>query len=301
MRIATWNINSVRVRVERALEVLARHDLDVLLLQETKVVTEKFPREAFEQAGYQVAAWGLNQWNGVAIISRVGLEDVQLGFPGQPQFGEPEVTEARALGATCGGVRVWSLYVPNGREITHPHYTYKLGWLEQLRQQAQGWLAADPALPLLLAGDWNVVPTDVDVWSMVAFEGKTHVTVPERSAFDSFAQEGLEELTRRFLPAPHTYTYWDYVQLRFPKNEGMRIDFGYASPALAARATAVEIDRNERKGKGASDHVPVIFEFADDDASRAARTSHSQGAGSVTGTTAAGAAVVPAEDDPTLF
>lgn len=291
MRIATWNINSVRVRVERALEVMRRHDLDVLALQETKVATEKFPREAFEQAGYQVAAWGLNQWNGVAIISRVGLEDVQMGFPGQPGFGDPEVTEARALGATCGGVRVWSLYVPNGREIDHPHYAYKLAWLEQLRTQTAGWLAADPELQLLLTGDWNVVPTDDDVWSMAAFAGKTHVTPPERAAFAAFAEVGLEELSRRFLPAPHTYTYWDYVQLRFPKNEGMRIDFGYASPALAARATDVVIDRNERKGKGASDHVPVIFDFADDDAARAARTAASQG-------------VTPAPavaDDPTLF
>lgn len=275
----------MRVRVERALEVMQRHDLDVLALQETKVTTEKFPREAFEQAGYEVAAWGLNQWNGVAIVSRVGLEDVQLGFPGQPGFGDPQVTEARALGATCGGVRVWSLYVPNGREIDHPHYTYKLAWLEQLRTQTAGWLQADPDLQLLLTGDWNVVPTDDDVWSMSAFEGKTHVTPPERAAFTAFAEAGLEELSRRFLPAPHTYTYWDYVQLRFPKNEGMRIDFGYASPALAARATAVEIDRNERKGKGASDHVPVIFEFSDDDDARAARATGATGVTVATGGT----------------
>ena len=263
MRIATWNINSVRARADRALAFLERGNIDVLALQETKCKDEQFPREAFEAAGYEIATFGLSQWNGVAILSRVGLSDVEPAFVNQPMWGETPVVEARALGATCGGVRVWSLYVPHGRELTNPHYEYKLDWLAQLKTQAASWLEADPSAKVALVGDWNVVPQDTDVWDVAAFEDGTHVSQPERDAFEAFAAAGYTEVSREFLPGAHTYTYWDYQRLAFPKNEGMRIDFAYASPALAPLVTGVEIDRDERKGKGASDHVPVIFEIAD--------------------------------------
>lgn len=261
MRLATWNINSVRSRVDRAIDLLQREDLDVLALQETKVKDAMFPVAPFIEAGYEVAQTGLNQWNGVAIVSRVGLTDVATSFAHQPGYGEPPAVEARAIGATCGGVRVWSLYIPNGREIGHPHYDYKLRWLEALREDAAQWLAADPALPIALVGDWNVVPLDTDVWDPTFFEGKTHLTPPERAAFAALEGAGFTEVTRALIPSEHTYTYWDYQQLRFPRNEGMRIDFAYGSPALVQRTTGVTILRDERKGKGASDHVPVILDL----------------------------------------
>lgn len=261
MRIATWNINSIRARADRALAFLERTDIDVLALQETKCKDDQFPREAFEAMGYEIATFGLNQWNGVAILSRVGLTDIEQGFVGQPTWGQTPVVEARAIGATCGGVRVWSLYVPHGRALDDPHYPYKLAWLGELRNQAAGWLETDPAARIALVGDWNVVPLDTDVWDISVFDGLTHVSQPERDAFTAFADAGFTEVSRVFLPDEHKYTYWDYQQLAFPKNKGMRIDFAYTSPALTSVVTGVEIDRNERKGKGASDHVPVIFEI----------------------------------------
>ena len=217
----------------------------------------------FEAAGYEIATFGFSQWNGVAILSRVGLDDVEPGFLEQPQFGEVPAVEARALGATCGGVRVWSLYVPHGRALDNPHYAYKLAWLERLRQHAVDWVAADPAAKVALVGDWNVAPFDTDVWDMAVFEGQTHVSAPERAAFAAFADAGYTEVSREFIPDERKYTYWDYQQLRFPKNEGLRIDFAYTSPALTPLVRGVTIDRDERKGKGASDHVPVILDIDD--------------------------------------
>ncbi|MDU0967489.1 MAG: exodeoxyribonuclease III [Actinomycetaceae bacterium] len=258
MRLATWNVNSARTRIDRIVGVLDRHDLDVLAIQEIKCRDDQFPAEPLEKAGYEVATWGINQWNGVAIISRVGIEDVSRGFPGQPRF--KDVLEPRALGATCGGVRVWSLYVPHGRGLDNPHMAYKLEWLRVLRDDCAGWLADDPDLPLALVGDFNVAPLDTDVWDIAEFEGATHVSAPERAAFAAFEDAGLREVTRNLAEG---YTYWDYQKLRFPRNQGMRIDFAYASPALARRVDAVTIDRDERKGKGASDHVPVICDIRD--------------------------------------
>ena len=258
MRIATWNVNSVRSRIDRVMGVLERHDLDVLLLQETKCRDDQFPTLDLAAKGYELAHHGLNQWNGVAVISRVGLDNVQIGFPSMPGFGEPIAPEARAIGATCGGVRVWSLYIPNGREIDHPHYHYKLAWLSRLRDDATGWLADDADAQILLAGDWNIAPTDDDVWDVAFFEGRTHVTAPERAAFQAIVDAGFSDVVRPFTPGPGVYTYWDYTQLRFPKKQGMRIDFALASPALASRVTDAMIDREERKGKGASDHAPVV-------------------------------------------
>lgn len=261
MRIATWNVNSIRARLDRVTDWLQRTGTDVLAMQETKAADAKFPALAFEAIGYDVAFHGLNQWNGVAIASRVGLDDVRTQFTDQPTWGDPPAAEARAIGATCGGVRVWSLYVPNGRTLADPHYLYKLDWLAALRAQAEDWLRQDPQAPIGLLGDFNVAPLDEDVWDMSVFEGATHVSAQERDAFAAVQQAGFAEVTREHTPG--AYTYWDYQQLRFPRNQGMRIDFALASPALAGRVLGASIDRNERKGKGASDHVPVILEVRD--------------------------------------
>ena len=262
MRIATWNVNSIRARLDRLLAWLERNEVDAMAIQETKVDDDRFPHLLFAGAGYEVAHFGLSQWNGVAIISRVGITDVEHGFAGTPEFG-PDGTvpsvEARAIGATCAGVRLWSLYVPNGRLVDDPHYHYKLRWLAALRDTAAGWLAVDPSAQVALCGDYNIAPTDDDVWSVDFYRNSTHVTAPERAAFQALVEAGYSDVVR-----PHTageFTYWDYTQLRFPKRQGMRIDFALCSPALAARVTAARIDREERKGKGASDHAPVIVDL----------------------------------------
>ncbi|WP_068399704.1 exodeoxyribonuclease III [Kribbia dieselivorans] len=262
MRLATWNVNSIRSRIDRVEAFLQRHDVDVLAIQETKARDDQFPHERFEALGYQVAHTGLNQWNGVAIVSRVGLDDVEVGFTDVPGWGDPVAAEARALGAVCGGVKVWSLYVPNGRELGDPHLDYKLEWLAALNRQANTWLAQEGA-QLALCGDWNIAPHDDDVWDMTAFEGKTHVSAPERAAFQQFIDDGFVDVVRPYAPGPGVYTYWDYTQLSFPKKRGMRIDFVLASPTLAGRVTDAMIDREERKGKGASDHAPVIVDIGE--------------------------------------
>jgi exodeoxyribonuclease-3 len=259
MLIATWNVNSIRARVDRVTAFLERSGVDVLAMQETKCKDEQFPVMPFEAIGYEVAHHGLNQWNGVAIASRVGLSDVETAFAQQPAWGDPAVTEARAMGATCGGVRVWSLYVPNGRTIEDPHYSYKLAWLRALRDEAQGWSAS--ATPTMLVGDWNIAPRDTDVWDRAFFEGSTHVTEPERDALGAIEAAGYTELTRQY--TPDEFTYWDYTQLRFPKRQGMRIDLALGNAAATERLAGARIDREERKGKGASDHAPVIVELAD--------------------------------------
>ena len=261
MRIATWNVNSIRARIDRVADWVERSDLDVVAMQETKAKDDQFPTDRFEALGYQVAHVGYSQWNGVAILSRVGLDDVEVGFPDMPTWGDPAAAEARAVGATCGGVRVWSLYVPNGRELGDPHLAYKLDWLATLREAGAGWLAADPSAQIALMGDWNIAPQDDDVWSMDYYEGKTHVSAPERAAFAAVVDAGFADPVRPLLPGPGTYTYWDYTQLSFPKKRGMRIDFALCSPPLAARVTGALIDREERKGKGASDHAPVILDL----------------------------------------
>ena len=259
MRIATWNVNSARARLDRIVAWVERSDVDVVALQETKCKDEQFPTERFNALGYEVAHHGLNQWNGVAVLSRVGLTDVETGFPGQPGWGEPLVREARALGALCDGVRVWSLYVPNGRQLGDPHLDYKLDWLQRLRDAGQAWLDDDATAQVALVGDWNVAPMDDDVWDMAVFQHSTHVSPPERAAFQAIVDAGFADVVRPFTPGE--FTYWDYTQLRFPKKQGMRIDFVLASPALAKRVSGAVIDRQERKGKGASDHAPVIVEL----------------------------------------
>lgn len=268
VKIATWNVNSLRARADRVESWLLRSGVDVLAIQETKCRDENFPWELFERNGYEVAHFGVSQWNGVAIASRVGLDDVERTFPDQPTFGKGGVAaeqEARAIAATCNGVRLWSLYVPNGRALDDEHMPYKLEWLATLNKHASEWLAQDPKAQIALVGDWNIAPRDEDVWDIDLFrtEGYTHVSEPEREAFRAFEKVGFADVVRPYTPGPGVYTYWDYKQLRFPKKEGMRIDFVLASPALEARVTGAHIEREERKGKGASDHVPVVVELAD--------------------------------------
>jgi exodeoxyribonuclease-3 len=263
VRIATWNVNSVRSRIDRVESLVQRHGIDVLALQETKARDDQWPLMGLEALGYEVATYGTNQWNGVAIVSRVGISDVQLGFEGMPEYGDPPAPEARAMGATCGGVRIWSLYVPNGRALGDPHLDYKLSWLDALRDAGSSWLTTDRDAQVALVGDWNIAPTDEDVWDMEAFAKSTHVTPPERAAFQAVVDAGYADLVRPYTPGPGVYTYWDYYRQRFERNKGMRIDFVLGSPALEKRVTDASIDRAERDGKGASDHAPVIVELAD--------------------------------------
>ncbi len=267
MRLATWNVNSIRARVDRVTDWLQRADVDVLAMQETKCSDDQFPTMPFAALGYDVVHCGFNQWNGVAIATRIGIDDVEVGFDGQPTWSDkPDVkatAEARALAATCGGVRVWSLYIPNGRTVDSAHYVYKLQWLAALRETAATWLTADPSAPIALVGDWNIAPTDDDVWDVEFYQGSTHVTEPERAAFGSIVDSGFTDVVRPFTPGPAVFTYWDYTQLRFPKNRGMRIDFILGSPALAERVAHAEIVRDERKGKQPSDHAPVLVDLTD--------------------------------------
>jgi exodeoxyribonuclease-3 len=258
VRIATWNVNSLRSRIERVEAFLQRHDIDVLALQETKARLDQLPLMGLQSLGYEIAAAGTNQWNGVAILSRVGLEDVEVGFPEMPPFGDPAAAEARAIGATCDGIRLWSLYVPNGRKIGDPHYVYKLEWLRRLREAATGWQGGDTAL----VGDWNIAPLDEDVFDMAQFATSTHVTPDERAAFQAFLDDGYVDVVRPHTPGPEVYTYWDYFRQRFERNRGLRIDFVLGSPSLADRVTGAFIDRDERAGAGASDHAPVVVDVA---------------------------------------
>jgi len=258
MRIATWNVNSIRTRVGRVVDWLERSDVDVLAMQEIKCKPEQFPYKPFNDAGYEITLHGLNQWNGVAFASKIPAEDVEIGFSGMPEF--KEVSEARALGASFNGVRLWSLYVPNGRTLEDPHYTYKLEWLEALASTMAEQVYHEPELPLALMGDFNIAPLDTDVWNIDDFAGATHVSAPERLAFAAFEEIGLADVVRPLVP--NGYTYWDYQQLRFPKNEGMRIDFILGNDEFASRVQSASIEREERKGEGPSDHVPVVVTIA---------------------------------------
>lgn len=265
MRLATWNVNSIRTRVTRTVEFAVREDIDVLAMQEIKCKPEQFPYGPFEEAGYHVEVHGLNQWNGVAIASRLPITDVRTSFDGMPGFakgheGPDAPLEARALGVLVDGVRVWSLYVPNGRSLDDPHYAYKLHWLEELKKSTAAELSANPELPLALVGDFNIIPFDADNGDPDIVEGvSTHVSPQERHAFFALADAGLTDVVRPLLP--EGYTYWDYQRLKFPRNEGIRIDFILGSKTLAEAVTGASIHREERKGEQPSDHVPVVVEF----------------------------------------
>ncbi|MBB2944085.1 exodeoxyribonuclease-3 [Actinoplanes lutulentus] len=256
MRFATWNVNSVKARLPRLLDWLTTTAPDVVCLQETKVAQDGFPGEVAE-LGYEVAAYGQGRWNGVAILSKAGLGDVRHGFDGEPGFPE---AEARAVSAICGGIRFMSVYVPNGRTPEDPHYTYKLQWLAALRTALVPDLAAGP---VVVAGDYNVAPTDADVWDPAVFAGSTHVTPPERAALAELRALGLSDVPARPLKGDHPFTYWDYRAGMFHQNKGMRIDLVYASSDIAGRVTDALVDREARKGKGPSDHAPIVVDIKD--------------------------------------
>jgi exodeoxyribonuclease-3 len=273
MRIATWNVNSIRTRVDRVVDWLKRENIDVLAMQETKCRPDQFPREPFEQAGYDLAVHGFNQWNGVAFASRHEITEVTDSFAEMPGFGKPvkgqEDTqgtgsnklphEARALGVTIGDLRLWSLYVPNGRSLDDPHFAYKLEWLQTLRSDVESWLHENPELPLALMGDWNIAPLEKDVGDPAFVVGQsTHVSPQEREVFQSF-EPLLQDVVRPH--KPDGFTFWDYQQLKFPKDRGLRIDFIMGSQSFADAVTDASIHREERKGDGPSDHVPVVCDL----------------------------------------
>jgi exodeoxyribonuclease III len=256
VRVVTWNVNSLKQRVPRLLPWLDERRPDVLCLQETKLADEAFAAvagEEFSRRGYEVAAHGEAAWNGVAILSRVGLEDVEPGLAGAPGFPHPE---ARAISATCGGVRIVCVYVPNGRAPGSDHYRYKLAWLDALTAA----VAAHDG-PIVVCGDMNIAPADEDVFDPAAYVGQTHVTPPEREALAGLAALGLRDVVRDRWPGRRVFTYWDYRAGMFHQDCGMRIDLVLASEDVARRVEAAWVDRHARKGKGPSDHAPVIVDL----------------------------------------
>jgi exodeoxyribonuclease-3 len=256
VRVATWNVNSVKQRVPRLLPWLDERAPDVVCLQETKLADGAFDvllSGELRERGYEWAAHGEGAWNGVAILSRVGLDDVVPGLPGGPGFPEQE---ARAVSATCDGVRVHSIYVPNGREPDSDHYKYKLKWLAALRDH----VAAGPDA-VMVCGDMNIAPTDADVFDPAAYEGHTHVTPPERAALAELEATGLHDVVRDRWPEERVFSYWDYRAGMFHKDLGMRIDLILAGDPVAARVKAAWVDRKARKGKGPSDHAPVVVDL----------------------------------------
>ena len=258
MRIATWNVNSVRQRVPRLLPWLDERRPDVVCLQETKCADEAFDEllgKELADRGYEVALHGEATWNGVAILSRAGLEDVETGLAGGPGFPHPE---ARAVSATCDGIRVVSVYVPNGREPGSEHYRYKLAWLGALREV----VAAGPEATVV-CGDMNIAPADDDVFDPDAYAGQTHVTEPEREALAELQALGLRDVVRDRWPGERVFSYWDYRAGMFHQDLGMRIDLILASAPVADRVKAAWVDRQARKGSGPSDHAPVIVDLDD--------------------------------------
>ena len=255
MLVATWNVNSLKARMPRVEEWLARVQPDVLCMQETKLANDKFPTAEMSALGYESAHFGQGQWNGVAIVSRVGLEDVLPNFAAGV---EPD-PEARILTATCAGVRISSVYVPNGRELDHDHYRYKLSWLKRLREHLDR--DTRPTADVIVMGDFNIAPEDRDVWDVTKFEGATHVSDAERAALQEVCGFGMEDTFRRLNQDDKVFSWWDYRGGSFHKGQGMRIDLILATKSVADRATSTSIDRNARKGEKPSDHAPVLLEF----------------------------------------
>jgi exodeoxyribonuclease III len=256
VRLATWNVNSIKQRIPRLLPWLDQRQPDVVCLQETKLADDAFAAMLEEQLvsrGYEFATHGEVQWNGVAILSKIGLDDVVPGVAGAPGFPNPE---ARAVAATCGGIRVHSVYVPNGRVPGSDHYQYKLDWLAALAQD----LSAGPD-NAVVCGDMNIAPTDEDVFDPEAYIGQTHVTAPERGALGQLQALGLRDVVRDRWPAKRVFTYWDYRAGMFHQDLGMRIDLILATAPVAKRVKAAWVDRQARKGKGPSDHAPVIVDL----------------------------------------
>ncbi|MFC7220857.1 exodeoxyribonuclease III [Streptomyces polyrhachis] len=265
LRIATWNVNSINSRLDRITGWLRSAAPDVVCLQELKCTEEAFPAERLRELGYEAAVAADGRWNGVAVLSRLGVQDVATRLPGQPPY--EGVVEPRAVAATCGPLRVWSLYVPNGRELGHPHYAYKLEWLRALRaavaQDAVG------ERPFAVLGDFNIAPKDEDVWDIARFEGATHVSEPERAELAELLKTGLTEAYPRALKYDIPFTFWDYRMLGFPKNKGMRIDHVYGNAPFTAAVSDAYVDRDARRpGKkdqpaslAPSDHAPVVVDL----------------------------------------
>ena len=259
MRVATWNVNSVKQRLPRLLPWLDQRRPDVVCLQETKLADDAFTEllsDELASRGYDFAQHGEARWNGVAILSRTGLAEVVTGIEGAPGFPLPE---ARSVAATCGGIRVYSVYVPNGREPNSDHYRYKLAWLAALRDKVTADILAGQGV--LVCGDMNIAPADADVFDPDAYAGQTHVTAPERAALASLQATGLRDVVRDRWPDKRIFTYWDYRAGMFHQDLGMRIDLVLASDPVADRVRAAWVDREARKGTGPSDHAPVIVDL----------------------------------------
>lgn len=260
MRFATWNVNSLKVRLPRIEEFLGYADVDVLCLQETKVSDKAWPALSFQTLGYESVHHGQGQWNGVAVLSRVGIDTADHGFGADVE--DPYVGDARLLAARCGGITFVSVYVPNGRMVDSEYYERKLVWLGCLRD----WVASHfkPSDPLVVLGDFNVAPEDRDVWDPKAFVGSTHVTEPERAAVRALCDWGMVDVFRRcYEGVDKLYTYWDYRAGDFHQHRGMRIDLALATAPVAERVTWAGVDRNARKGTQPSDHAPLIVDLAD--------------------------------------
>lgn len=258
MRLATWNVNSLAARLPLVLEWMQANSPDILCMQETKLADDVFPAAAFGELGYECAHHGDGRWNGVAVVSRVGLERPECGM-GQAE----DAHGCRLLAATCAGIRVHSVYVPNGRSVDSEHYAFKLAWLAGLRRYLEE--RCDPSAPVAVCGDFNIAPDDRDVWDRDSFVGMTHVSDPERHALADIEQWGLEDVFRRFHSEGGVFSWWDYRAGNFHKGYGMRIDLVLLSRVLAERATGVEIDRDARKksaaGNKPSDHTVVVAEL----------------------------------------
>ena len=252
MKVATWNVNSLTARWPRVEEWIQSAQPDVLLIQETKQTDAKFPFTQLSELGYESAHSGQGQWNGVAIFSKVGLSDVTRGF------GDDD-PEARIIGATCGPLRVYSCYIPNGRSLDNPHYVYKLEWLAKLKDLVA---QRDKDQHIVVGGDFNVTPSDLDCYDPSVFEGATHVSEPEREALRAIEATGLNDLTRKLHPEDPSYSWWDYRNGSFRRGWGLRIDLLYVDDGLLEKATASYVDREARKAEKPSDHAPVVGEFA---------------------------------------
>jgi exodeoxyribonuclease III len=266
VRIATWNVNSLKARLPRVEAWLTEIQPDVLCMQETKMSDATFPALTFQALGYDTVHHGQGQWNGVAILSRVGLADPIHGFV--PDLAETNdqideyragvLNEARIVTANCGGILVSSVYVPNGRSVTDPHYDAKLIWLAHLRRHVDR--IASPSQAVMVLGDFNIAPDDRDVWDTTKFVDSTHVTAPERATLTELEQWGFTDLFRHVYPQPQLYTYWDYRAGDFHMHRGMRIDLAYGTKQVVDATSWAIVDRNARKGKLPSDHAPLLVD-----------------------------------------